>query len=177
MIEPQALVWPNIKAIWEANELEKPVFMWAGFAADKNNFPSQWALETRNKDSQILINHWPASSNGKVIGNHGFSNLAERPDIPAITIDMLTNLLGPPDALTIDVEGADYEVIMGAQKTLELHKPQIWISVHPEFMFNMYNHYSRDLFNMIECWGYKYELLAFDHEWHVRFWHPEKHSA
>lgn len=162
MIEPQALVWPNIKAIWEANELEPPVFCFEGFAADTNS--EVYAPTTAGL--------WPMSADGEVIGNHGFHNLSERPDLNRMTIDVLAAIYGPPDAITIDVEGAEYEVIMGAEKTLREHKPLVWISEHEAFMYRMYDHYLADLHNVLEAWGYEKELLAYDHELHV-LWKPK----
>lgn len=49
----------------------------------------------------------------------------------SISIDEYTKSNSPPDVIKIDVEGEEYEVLKGAEKTLEKHHPSLIIEVHP----------------------------------------------
>lgn len=155
MFEPNGLVWPNIKAIWEANKLAPPLFCFSGFAS------------TCNVDIPDGMSYgFPPSANGPVIGNHGFKELSDPGKIPQIRIDAVGIV---PTALSIDVEGSEWEVLRGAEKTLREHHPKIWLSIHPEFMFNYFKEYSGDLRNWIKEIGYKETILDYQHELHVYY--------
>lgn len=161
MFEPNDKVWPNIKAIWEANNLPDPAFCFPGFASDRTD---QRHLEGVDKKP------FPASANGPIIGDHGFKELAAPGDIPQIRID---DIPIKPTALTIDVEGSEFAVLRGAEKTILEHHPKIWLSLHPEFMFKYFGEYSRDLRNWLSDRGYSETLLAWDHEAHFLYqWKP-----
>lgn len=158
LFEPNPLVWPNIKAIWEANKLSPPWGCFVGFAGNEERQPNRpldgtgWILGT-----------WPQCADGAVIGNHGFCNLMERPDIPATTVD---NTPIVPTALTIDTEGSELYVLQGAEQTLREHGPKVWVSSHPVFQREMYGYGETHLLAFIDYVGYRYELIAEDHERH-----------
>ena len=152
LFEPDARVWPNIRAIFEANHLSTPLASVVGFAGDVDR---KVGVETT----------WPACASGPIIDDHGFCHLSERPDIPAVRIDTVAETY-PPDAITIDVEGSELRVILGAQQTLREHRPIVWISVHPDFMRDLYGDSPQDLHAvMVDC-GYEAYHLATDHEQH-----------
>lgn len=156
MFEPNDRVWPNIKAIWEANKLEKPLMCFSGFAS--------------NKDSYGALNMYgfPPSANGEVIGDHGFKELADPGDIQQIKIDTLVELTGfVPTALTLDVEGSEWEVLKGAENVLKKYKPKIWLSGHPEFMYHHFKQHLGDLRGWLRNMGYEEELLDYQHEVHL----------
>lgn len=162
LFEPNERVWSNIRAIWDGNHLPKPLGFWYGFASDMNN-----ALD------QVDVLNWPDSSLGPLISDHGFCNLAERPDIPAIRIDDFTQLVGyTPDVITMDVEGAEFNVILGAVETLSLAKPLVYVSVHPQFMWDMYHYEAALLHEFMGGLGYRVKHLATDHEEHWVWFHP-----
>jgi FkbM family methyltransferase len=51
--------------------------------------------------------------------------------VPVVTVDALAEVMGnPPDVIKIDVEGAEFSVLQGAQKTLLNVHPVIFLSVH-----------------------------------------------
>ena len=161
LIEPNPRVWPNIKAIWEANGLKSPLGTFAGFAAPDELLTS--ALMTGDPI-------WPASANGPMIGDHGFCNLWERPELPRIRLDTIAKKVAPPDAITMDVEGAELEVLKSVSNTLLEHRPFVWISVHPTFMADMYKQRVPDLWNFLRDHYYHWYLLDYDHELHVVAW-------
>jgi FkbM family methyltransferase len=165
LFEPNDRVWPNIKAIWEANDLRPPLLAFSGFAGPET------------KISGVVVpdgfGTWPDAAEGEVIGDHGFCNLAERPDIPVVTIDDVVSFgVKPPTAITIDVEGAEFDVVIGAVDTLYTHRPKVWISIHRDFARDMYGH--DDVLQdirviMLDC-GYPDDgrgvFIASDHEEH-----------
>lgn len=165
LFEPNARVWPNVKAIFDANDLA-PLATFPGFAADTDG----------DRDCEFLGGFgygpvWPTSAHGPVIGDHGFCNLAERPDIPRLTIDTVAEKTAPPTAITIDVEGAELAVLRGAARTLHEHRPMVWVSVHEQFMADMYDHRPADLDAYMRGLDYEPTFLCTDHERH-EFWSP-----
>lgn len=152
LFEPNPKVWPNTKAIWEANSLPLPLFSFCGFASSQTTEGGMYG-------------GFPPSANGEVIGDHGFMELQNH-NAPEIKIDDIEII---PTAISIDVEGSEFEVLKGAEKTLQLHKPKIWLSLHPEFLFRIYGVYAYDVRNWIKNLGYKEELLDYQHEVHLLY--------
>lgn len=165
LMEPNCAVWPNAKLIWEANDLKPPIFCWVGFAGN----------EDRGWDVPVDLGKtdpWPKCAYGPVISDHGFAQLNERPDIPAIRLDTLREWIGAPTVITIDCEGSEYEVLKGAGVILSEHKPLVFCSIHPEFMREQYNTEPKELYQLMSDLGYREKFLAKDHEIHVAWFHP-----
>lgn len=157
LFEPNDKVWPNTKAIWDANNLEKPIAFINGFASD----------ETKNGNAVIM--DWPESASGEVIHDHGFKELkAEDPEIPQIKIDDLK--LPPPDMISLDVEGAEGRVLRGAEQILRKYHPRIYLSLHYEFLYRQYGQLHFDLMDWIKGLGYKETYLGNQpHEQHMLY--------
>lgn len=171
LMEPNPAVWPNIRAIWDANDLPAPLLRWVGFAASEDD-PDRPAWP-HNTD----LTEWPACAYGPVIGNHGFSNLSERPDIPRVRLDTVAVWTGrPPDVITIDVEGSELEVLRGAEQLLRTVRPLVYASVHPEFMQRMYGQSPTELHGYMARLGYTPRHLVTDHEEHW-CWEPDGRIA
>lgn len=162
LFEPNQRVWPNIRAIFEANDLKRPLRCWVGFAGDVDDY-----------DFDVPFASWPGCSYGDVIGDHGFCHLWERPDIAKVTIDTFVDGTGiAPDIINIDVEGSEGRVLAGAEKTLSEHRPTAFVSVHPTFMadmFAMYGDTPESLHEYMLGLGYEATHLETDHEEHWRF--------
>lgn len=160
MFEPNKLVSPNIKLIWDANKLTPPLVYFEGFAANNTDFKGY---------NPISIRSFPDSASGEVIGNHGFKELAYEADVtPQIKIDDLVEQTGyVPNMITMDVEGSEFEVLKGAENTLREHHPNIYLSLHPEFLFRMFDTYAWDVRKWIMDLGYKETLLDYQHEVHL----------
>lgn len=161
LFEPNDRVWPNPKAIFVANGLT-PLATFSGFAADHDG--QGWR-------QNLHIQGWPASAGGELIGDHGFCNLCERPDIERVTVDSVACVIDPPTAITMDVEGAELRVLIGAHGTLMTHRPLVWVSIHPQFMDDAHHDSPEDLHDYMRACGYSAEHLATDHEEHW-FFHP-----
>lgn len=158
MFEPNPRVWPNIRAIWQANDLPDPAGCFVGFAGH----------ETRG-DSEVSV-PWPECAYGPVIGDHGFCNLDERPDIPSVRIDDYVATTGiVPTDISIDVEGAEWQVLRGAEKTIIERHPKIWLSGHPEFIWQHWGEYLGDCRYWLKDRGYRETYLDYQHECHFLY--------
>jgi FkbM family methyltransferase len=161
VVEPNPKVWPNGKAIWDANSLTPPLACFVGFASSRTDI----------KNEPVCIGTFPECANGPVIGDHGFKELYQEADvIPEIMIDDLVVTTGkPPKHISIDVEGSEFEVLKGAEKTLIEYKPTLWISIHPEFMFHQFGQYSSEFRGWIKGKGYQETILDYQHELHCLY--------
>lgn len=161
MFEPNPLVIPNTKAIYDANNLVPPAGFFVGFAAN----------ETNTKGEPVHLDQFPPCADGEIIGNHGFKELAYEADrIPTIKIDDLVEQTGIiPTAISTDCEGSDWEVLKGAEQTLRRWHPKLWISWHPEFMFRMFNDYTGDARRWVKDLGYEEKFLDYQHEVHMYY--------
>jgi FkbM family methyltransferase len=159
MFEPNEAVWPNARAIWEANELPHPAGMFVGFAGRGNS--DNW------RDGYVNDDEWPECAYGPVIGDHGFKELCDPGERPIITIDQLD---WPVEAIALDVEGSEWEVLQGAEQTLRTYKPHIYLSLHPESLALLYNKYSAEVRRWIMDLGYRETLLEWPlHEAHFYY--------
>lgn len=164
LIEPNPRVWPNIRAIFEANGL-RPLAWWVGFAA------AETAMTERHDFGEWLsggATPWPRCAYGEIIGDHGFLTLWERPEVPRLTLDLLAQVTKPPTAITIDVEGAELQVLLGARHLLATARPKVWVSVHPDFM-PQYGDEAGQLYALMESLDYERTFIATDHETHEMF--------
>jgi hypothetical protein len=71
--------------------------------------------------------------------------------------------------LTVDVEGAELLVRLGAEQLLETVRPLVWVSVHPDLMWKDYQTTTGRLFSYMLSFGYEPVIVAVDHETHVAF--------
>jgi FkbM family methyltransferase len=165
MFEPNDKVWPNTKVIWDANKLDPPLACFSGFASNRTS-----------SKAPLILGGFPESANGEVIHDHGFKEVEDQevmPEdhwayIPEIKIDDLVEQQGIiPTALTMDVEGSEWEVLQGAEQTLRKYKPKIWLSLHPEFLFRKHEKYSYEVRRWLIDMGYTEELLDYQHEVHL----------
>ncbi len=165
LAEPGQSVWPNIRAVWQANQLRAPLFCWPGFITDRpgSNLDLGWS----GRDG------WPACADGPIETDHGFCRVEERPDLPYTSIDAIVAAgVAPPTLLTIDVEGAEHLVLAGARQTLADHRPGVFVSVHPSFMEAHYGigNGAGHIRELMADMGYPNSvLLDVDHEQHWQF--------
>lgn len=157
MFEPNELVMPNIKAIWEANKLNMSDTFYPCFASDI----------TDNMIEPVTV----ADITGEVIHNHGFKELKDPHGITQIKIDDIVEKTGViPTVISLDVEGSEGRVLRGAEKTLREHRPAIYLSLHPEFLREQYNEWGAELRAWLIALGYKETLIDYPlHEVHLYY--------
>lgn len=159
LFEPNPKVWGNTKAIWKANKLDDPK-TFQGFCSNKDNI-----IDAAN----AFHDGFPACADDEIIAAHGFKELYQEADnYNQVRIDTISDML-PPTLITMDVEGSEYEVLKGAELTIEKYKPKIFLSLHPEFLFNQWGVYSSEVRNWIKGKGYKEELIDYQHEVHLYY--------
>lgn len=155
LVEPNELVWPNIRAIWEANQLESPAGIYVGFCGRKHS--DNYLAGLPNSD-------WPECAYGPVIHDHGFKELRDPGMRPVTIIDEMAFI---PQMISMDVEGAEWEVLQGAERIIDTHHPRIYLSLHPEFLIDQYGKYSREVRDWLIGKGYRETWLAHEHEMHL----------
>lgn len=158
LIEPTAEFWPGIKAIFDRNNLPRPKATFQGF------------LDNTTTGTAKLETGWPtAAAAPEAIDKNKYRNTYSTEDrtiIKSLQGDK-TPKQYKPDAIAIDVEGAELLVLQGMTELLKTHRPKLWISIHPDMMERDYQHTKQELLDFLEneC-GYELELLAIDHEEH-----------
>lgn len=172
LIEPTPKMWQDIALTWRANFGDvDPFACWAGLVGAK-----------RVAKRTLFETGWP-----KWVDFHGpespagldyRSLIEDRPEeqIEVTTIDVLAKALGHKvDALSIDVEGAEFEVLKGARKVLANDRPLVWCSVHPDMMQRDYGvERVEEMFDWVDALSYKRIYLGTDHEQHHAFFPEEK---
>lgn len=164
LVEPNPRAWPGIRTIWEANALPDPLGWYVGFAAaEERSVPADFEASRK-------VGSWPACACGPIDPACGFAHLAEQADsISATTIDALAARMGKVDAITMDVEGAEFEALKGARDTLETERPLVWVSVHRAFMRHHFGQTPAQLRAFMRDLDYDADHLGDDHESHWMF--------
>ena len=165
LVEPNPRVWPTIRLTFAANGLETPDWF-VGLCSDVTEAePPLLDIDAEPRDG------WPACAYQEPFPEHGFRHLWEHTiSTPQITLDHLVGLVGVvPDVITIDVEGSEGHVLRGALGTLKNLRPVVFMSIHPEFMEDLYGEHPLDVHRMMADLGYKEWFLATDHEEHWLF--------
>jgi FkbM family methyltransferase len=159
LVEPTAEYWPNIKQSWERRFNVMPLATYCGL------------LGPEDKHGPYVYNGgWPAAGEGALSPARAYEYLHnEKEDVAVLTLDSMFAFDITPTALTMDVEGAELEVLKGAETMLENDHPKLWISVHPDLMARDYNTTPAELNTFLARFGYKGKHLATDHEEHWIF--------
>lgn len=159
LVEPNPKAWPNIRATFEANHLDR-LGCWDGYTIDHDRDHPTSLGSSRD---------WPTSAYGPLIGDHGFVSILETDTLPATTIDRIAELApAPPDVITMDIEGAELSALHGATVTLAEHRPKVFVSVHPDFL-QQYGHTADGVYGFMADLGYTRTYLGTDHEVHDMF--------
>lgn len=169
LFEPNHTAWRSIRETWKLNKLKRPLGLFATFVgAETQLHPTNPDKELYEGEGWILgEDNWPAYSKGNLITESSFSELHNEKDgLPIISIDDVAANTKGPTAMSIDVEGAELEVLKGAEATLLEYKPKIWLSVHPQFLKDYWNTTPNKVLKWLADRGYESELLADVHEQH-----------
>jgi FkbM family methyltransferase len=159
LIEPSSELWPNIKATWEKNCEEKPLHCYDGFFSDKTT-----------SNALMPLHLFPLASKGSLVKSLSYRNISEHSEPTQITLDDYVKATGIiPNALTIDVEGAELLVLQGAEQTLKNYDLKIWLSIHPELIRKNYNVGDSKVHDFMHGLGYEGCYLAAPSEEHWYF--------
>ena len=86
-----------------------------------------------SKDGEIVFSHDPLLIEGNtyITSSATYTNSKETISIKCYSLDgLLQNGYKKPDVIKIDVEGAEYDVLLGAVETLKKFKPNILLATH-----------------------------------------------
>lgn len=159
--------WQNIFATWIQEDLATPRATFCGLVGNRNSVEADF--DTSQQDG------WPVVAlTGQIWTPRSFRYIHEHAArTPQTSIDAFVGMRGiVPAAITIDVEGAEYEVLKGAVETLRVNRPLVWVSVHEELMRRDYGHELKDIHALMVAQNYFAEYLATDHETHF-LWRPD----
>ena len=158
LMEPSPEFWVNIRKIWTWNNFEDPAGCWQGFLDETDGVAGN--------------DGWPscADATKPEIPGMAYRSLLNQTAIPSISVDNYARSTGlMPDALNIDVEGAELLVLRGAARSLESGRlSNVWVSVHPDLMLN-FGHTPEMLHEFMVERGWVGEHLDTDHEQHHHF--------
>jgi len=156
IFEPNKDYFPNIKAIWEANNLKHPFNCFNGYVSDKTSDYIEFTVFDRIE--------------GEIFTGCLHPNNIDTP-MQTVSIDSIFyKTFTYPDVVMMDIEGAELSAVMGAKFVIENYHPTFFISIHkPEFIMHRSNGTKEELINIFIDNGYKAIYLATDHEEHWKF--------
>lgn len=171
LFEGTAEFWPNLMAMWEKNGLPDPLACVNALVSNRvqraEENPTWSGLESEGDRP------WPPSAYGTLTQARSYRYIHEHAHrVPQISLDFFSSLRGIiPQAITIDVEGAEFHVLRGASMILEVHRPLVWVSVHPDLLLRDYASTVGDIHQFMNSVGYDEEYINTDHEVHM-FYKP-----
>lgn len=166
MFESNPDNWQNIYATWQAEGLADPLATFCGLVSDETKAPDRC-----NYDAAYL-GSWPAPAlTGRIWTPRSYRYIHEHAHNTEQTTldDFAAAKKITPAAITIDVEGAEFEVLLGARNLLKTVRPLVWVSVHPDLMLAHYSHSVKELLSLMALLEYRDTWLATDHEIHYLF--------
>lgn len=157
LFEPQPLSWPNIRATWEENVGKiMPKSAYYGFVGDR----------IQRDDVHQPLGRWPVQTEMDFQLRPGYCGLNERRDIPATTLDAWVEKTGVvPDAIGMNIEGAEAVVLAGGQGVFKKYHPLVWVGMHVYDQDKSpieydYGTTCDNLLQLMYDCGYKTELLG-----------------
>lgn len=173
LVEPNPKSWPFIGGTFDANNLRQRVHGWyVGLVGSYDQeLASRLEHPTAHAGNRLGDLGWPVFVNLEPDEATGFFSLAEHMDVsPVTTIDglMLASNFAPT-AITMDIEGGEYDALAGALATLTKYRPKVWVSIHPGYMADQYGHTKEQVLDMMIAAQYDPVFLATDHEEHWMF--------
>lgn len=164
LFEGEPLVWPNIREEWVRNGLPTPLAYYAGLVGE------QTSAVTPDYDD-TPIEGWPAHSYLTPTTHRTFRYIHDHASHTRMTTidDWVKANKIIPTALTIDIEGAELLALRGAKEVLRVHRPWVWVSIHPDLMERDYESTPEELIGFMESLDYTGVHLGTDHEEHWWF--------
>ena len=155
IFEPNIKYFPNIKGIWEANELPEPANCFNGYVSDITSDGIEFV-----KFQSIA---------GNIFYGCEHVNPSASP-MQTICLDDYCKEFMPPNVIMMDIEGAELSVVRGAISVIQKYSPIFFISIHkPFFLSDRSNGTKEDLIKIFIDNGYDAIHLSTDHEEHWKF--------
>lgn len=165
LFEGEPLVWPNIRNSFEESGLFAPLACYVGLVSDVTHTPED--LDYPEDE----MHGWPIITMNEPTDHRTFRYIHDHSNnTKQTTIDdwvEVNHII--PNAITMDIEGAEYVALLGAHDVLGDHRPLVWVSIHPDLMERDYQTTPSQLMDYMESFGYRGEFLGFDHEHHWLF--------
>jgi FkbM family methyltransferase len=99
--------------------------------ADNNILLLPFAISDREKEIVFSNNSNQRDGNTYISGSELFKNSGETITVKCFSIDELIRQgFAAPDIIKIDVEGAEYDVLLGAIDTLKRYRPNVLLATH-----------------------------------------------
>ena len=161
LIEPDEGFWPALRHIFVENGMgEHVVGTYHGF------------IGPTGTDTPLIDFDWPVVS-AAPLRQEDRAPLYYDKDSESRQVTTLNALLDvglpTPDVVSMDVDGAEYQALLGADRLLSEARPIMFLSVHPWHLNAQYGDTADDVLHHMELHGYQGECLAYDHEVHWLF--------
>jgi len=171
-VEPNPHVWPQIKAHWEANaatakrlDREPRIYPVVGMASNVTTNDADHDLGTKDG--------WPNVAYGEIKPDHGFRHIWEHSGVsPQFLMDDID--VPDPDLICIDIEGGELHALQGMALTLRSARPNVLVSIHPDFLKDLYGLSREHVTDFLHAHDYETRLICTDHEEHWLAWPKEK---
>ena len=117
---------PAIRAVFE-----KHIILNRKFITNNNISLSAMAISDEEKEVEFSNDATHGAGNTYISESYVFKGTANKIEVQCQSIDgLMKQGYAKPDIIKIDVEGAEYDVLLGAKQTLQLHKPNILLATH-----------------------------------------------
>ena len=81
---------------------------------------------------------------------------------------VVRNNIRPPNVMKIDVQGAEYNVLLGAQAIIEKALPILVVEVHVD-LIKLFGYSQEELLALLNSWGYRVDTLGWqNNDLHIR---------
>lgn len=170
LFEPAAELWPTIREIWKMNGLSLPLATYCGLVSNRSNGEPEssvngvWWPDVSFAEPLRSYENWAAI--------HSFLTSGQTPEISLDDFVQLTGII--PNAITMDIEGAEMRALRGATNILKQNRPLVWVSIHPQVRLAKYGTSRQAILNFMSECHYAEQYLGVDHEEHFFFYPHEK---
>lgn len=141
-IEPSPVNFPVLKSNLENQKMNN--FLAFNIAIGDKNEEMEFIISSKSNWSKIRMNNEKINPEDKII------------KIPVKTLDSFVNEnnITKIDILRMDVEGFEYNILLGANKILEKFKPKIFVEIHKMYLGKGKTY---EIFNELKNKGYEIE--------------------